>query len=271
VKEREPATRHLRADELREQLELLGEERKTTLYRRRAGAAHEPAISGPSERTVTMLDASIEALAGQPSLGIGTAREPEAGTANQPARMTGDASQRSSRRLSDTYRLPRLGKKGPLLGAAAALLSLAILAAAIAWSASPRVSAERVVAARVLPPPAAPPPSAPPVSTRLPALARQVVPPSAPPSAPASTPAAVPERPRQPATSARTTTSARAGASARHAVELLLAGRTRDALDAYRALVAEPGSAAEFAVVASLLEQELDRCGSDKESERCAR
>lgn len=59
--------------------------------------------------------------------------------------------------------------------------------------------------------------------------------------------------------------------SARHAVELLLAGRTRDALDAYRALVAEPDSAAELSVVVSMLEHELASCAADKESERCAR
>ena len=252
--QREPATRHLCAEELREQLQMLDEERKTTFYRRRAPLDAARSISGPSERTVTMFDAGIEALAGEPCLGRGSVEEP--GVRPQQA---GHKVPIRRRTISDTYRLPRFGKAGPLVGGAVVLLGLAILAAAIAWKSSARVSAERVP----------PPPSVANQPAPLPTEGREAtvttVPahsaprPQPPPSAPPSAPPAV----------AKAATQS-AAMSARQAVDLLLAGRTRDALDAYRALAAAPGSSGELAVVVSLLEHELRACAQGKETERCA-
>lgn len=54
--------------------------------------------------------------------------------------------------------------------------------------------------------------------------------------------------------------------SARLAVDLLLAGRRREALDAYRGLSLEPGAPPELSVVASLLENELRDCAPGDES-----
>jgi hypothetical protein len=60
------------------------------------------------------------------------------------------------------------------------------------------------------------------------------------------------------------------GQETRNAVDLLLSGRTRSALDAYRALARRSPPRPELALVVELLAHELAHCTSE-DGERCAR
>lgn len=284
MQDREPKTRFVPVAELRKQLALVADDSETGMFRPPIKAA-QPAAPEPSpERTSTLVDAQGAAgIRAQAARKARAAKAEPAPTASSPAPIRLPAVPIDGARVEPSRVEKLLANRTVAIAGlvGAAVIAMVVMAAISGSDETPAPSYAQAAVAPLAVASMAAPPIARPASEEEPSRAgseerRRPAGPGGGQSGSRVLPAVTCVQPQDKAKQVlapvggddlqEVEVEPPAALSARGAVDLLLAGRRREALDAYRALSIEPGAQPELSVVAELLARELRDCAPGDES-----